>query len=403
MSAAEPYDAGTAAADPLSATPVPSRLGVGPALLVDALAALAAADSHADVAAAALPLLVEQPGVRACAVVARDGGRVVVLASAGYDCSSMAPGTVLPIDAGLPVTEAVRTGRLVVRGDGPSWVAMPFGSSRRTGALLLSLTVAPPAAPDDVARLSRLTRALGDALGRAAAQEQAFSDLALVTAELATPPPTAPGVVVRSGPHDGPVGGDVAVAVDDGRGGRWLLVADVCGSGLSAAVLASTVHTAATAVAPWVDGPAAMLTAIEGVVLPQTGPYSFVTAVVAHVQSGVLRVASAGHPAPLVLHDGDASTVPVAPGEPLALSTGPLPERVTWTGELPSDAVLVLHSDGLTDRRERGGGVRSIDPLRVVRGVRRRDDLDELADALLVAAEREGPATDDVTLLLFRG
>lgn len=401
MTGAGSYDVGTAAADPLPAR-APGALRVGSALMVDALAALAAADSHADVAAAALPLLAEQPGVRACAVVARDGSRALVLASAGYDCSSMAAGTVLPLDAGLPVTEAVRTGRLVVRGSGPSWVAVPFGSSRRSGALLLSLTVAPPAGPEDTARLHRLTRALGDALGRAAAQERAFCDLALVTSELAAPAPTAAGVVVRSTPREGPVGGDVAVAVDDGRGGRWVLVADVCGNGLTAAVLAHTVHTAATAVAPWVDGPAGMLAAIEAAVLPQTGPCSFVTAAVAHLHDGVLRIASAGHPAPLVLTADDAWAAPVAPGEPLALSTGAGGERETWTGELPSRAVLVLHSDGLTDRRERSGGVRSVDPLRLLRAVRFRDDLDALADAVLAAAEREGPATDDVTLLLHR-
>ncbi len=99
-----------AAADPVV---VPS------AVLVDALSALAGAGDRLAVAEATLPLLVELPGVRAAAVVERAGPDVVVQGSAGYGCGDMGPGARLPLDAGLPVTEAVRTGLTVVPG-GPA-------------------------------------------------------------------------------------------------------------------------------------------------------------------------------------------------------------------------------------------------------------------------------------------
>ena len=137
---------------PAARTPPAERLD--DALVLDVLSRLAGAGSAADVAAAVLAPLVELDGVRAACVVVRDGEDAVVVGSAGYDCDSMAPGARLPLGAGLPVTEAVRTGRTVVQGTGPSWAAVPSGRVRR-GALLLSLTDPPPG-DEPLRRLERI-------------------------------------------------------------------------------------------------------------------------------------------------------------------------------------------------------------------------------------------------------
>jgi hypothetical protein len=141
----------------------------------------------------------------------------VVLASAGYDCGSMAAGTGLPLDAALPVTEAVRTGRRVVRGGGPSWVALPLGGGvQAPGALLLSLTGAPPGS-DDLERLEQVTRVLGASLRRAAGQDADTALLAAVTERLRTVPvlDAGPGLEVelRSQPATARPGGDVVACV----------------------------------------------------------------------------------------------------------------------------------------------------------------------------------------------
>ena len=373
-------------------------------LLVDALAALAAADSRAQVAAAALPLLVDRPGVRACAVVGRDGDTVVVLGSAGYGCGSMSAGAALPLDAGLPVTEAVRTGRLVELGTGPAWVAAPFGAGGRSGALLLSLDGGPLGSSEDRARLLRLARALGDALHRAHQQERAVADLALLTASLAGSRPATPAadaaVAVRQVPYDGPVGGDVALVLPDGRGGTWLLVADVCGSGLLAAVVARTVHTAASALAAYVRTPGELLDALDRAVRPDCGPGVFVTALAVHLADGTAVVASAGHPLPLVLHGGVPTPCDVEPGQPLALETGVGAACAVASFPVPAGALLVLQTDGLTDRRGPGGS-RDVDLAALLpRPV--PDEPAALADALLRAADAVGPAQDDVTVLVVR-
>lgn len=380
---------------PRAALAVARPLVVPPSVLIDALAALAAADTVVDVAAAGLPLLMQLPGVRGCAVVERAGHDVVVQGSAGYDCGSMAPGQRIPLDAGLPVTEAVRTDAPVVLGPGPSWAAVPF-ARRRQGALLLSLAGAPP---DDLAALQRLARAVGDALLRARQQEQAVAELAQLTATVVPVRAYDPAceVVVRSLPFDGPVGGDVLLCVPDGRGGSWLVAADVCGTGLAAALVGRSVSTTVTATAPYAPSPAVLLEDLERSLRPVVGPDRFVTALVARLHSGRLTVASAGHPAPLVLSASGAVAVDVAPGPPLVLETGDVEARAEVSVALPADGVVLLHTDGLVDRH----GGRGTDPLLLVRGVD-VTDLASAATAVLAAADRVGAAADDVSLLLVR-
>jgi serine phosphatase RsbU (regulator of sigma subunit) len=370
-------------------------------LLVDALAALAGADDAAGVAQACLPLLMAQPGVRACALVERHGDQAVVAASAGYDCTSMSAGVALPLDAGLPVTEAVRTGRLVVQGVGPSWMALPFGR-RRSGALLLSLTVAPPESTEELARLHRLARALGEALHAAGQRAQAVVDMDLVHARLAPPCLASPDhdLAVRRLPYDGPVSGDVAVCEPDPRGGLWLVMADVCGAGLAAGLAGRSVGTAVAAVAGYAEGPAELLAAVERALRADIPAGSFVTALAVHLDGEELRIACAGHPAPLLLTANGAASVSVEPGEPLALETGTGGPRPSTTAVLPRDALLLLHTDGLTDRRT-ASGTRSVDPLDLV-PADRAGDLEDLAERVLAAAEAVGPAGDDVSLLLVR-
>jgi len=382
--------AGTAPAGPLPRTPTV----LDDALVIDVLSRLAGAASQVAAVEAVLPLLLDLPGVRATAVLLRDAGSAVVVGSAGYDCGTMAAGAALPLDAGLPVTEAVRTGRTVVQGSGPSWVAVPFGG--RTGAVLLSLTTPPPQAPTEQARLQRIARALGDALQRSGQQERTAAALEVVATRSA--PPAVEGALLRSLPYDGPVGGDLALCVPDGRGGRWAVVADVCGAGLPAAVVARSVHAALAAALPYVDGPAALLSAADRALRAALEPGLFVTALVVHMRAGLLHVASAGHPPPLVLSARGARVVEVEPGVPLALEAAPATAPAELSLSLSGDEVLLLHSDGLVDRRRSDGPV-TADPLALVAGAPLHD-LAALADHVLAAAARVGAAGDDVTLLL---
>jgi hypothetical protein len=364
-------------------------------VLVEGLTALVGATGRLEVAEAVLPPLLELPGVRAAAVVERAVGEVVVQGSAGYDCGSMRPGSRLPLDAGLPVTEAVRTDRTVVRGTGPSWVAAPF-RRRGAGALLLSLTGAPP---EDLAAVEALAHAVGQALERVRRTEGELADLAVLTAGVA---PAAEDelsldVVRRTLPLDGAVGGDVLLSLPDGRDGRWLVVADVCGNGLGAALVGRSVATAVRALAPYAHGPAELLADLDRSVRPVVGPGAFVTALVVHLGPAGLQLASAGHPPPLVLTPSGATAVDVPSGLPLGLETGPQQTYEVVRGHLPPDALLLLHSDGLGDR----DGARGTEPLALLRDVPHGDPA-TVADLVLAAAARIGPPADDVALMVVR-
>jgi hypothetical protein len=379
-----------------------------PDLLLDAVAALAAARGESEVAQACLPLLLERAGARAAAVVQRSGRRVLVLASAGYPCGSMAAGADLPLDAGLPVTEAVRTGRTVLQGSGPSWLAVPFGGAadragqQSPGALLLSLD-GPAPEPAGVGRLERLARVLGDALRRAAGADLVTAELAALAERLRTV--TAVGehleTAQRSVPAAGWAGGDVLACLPDAAGGTWLVVADVCGSGLQAALVAHAVRAVLRACAGSADGPAELLSAVDAAVAPDLGADSFVTALVVQVAADgrTAELASAGHPPPLLVHEGQPTEVAVDPGPPLALSGHPLPQLTETAVYLPPGAVLFLYTDGLTERR-RDDAITMLDPRLLAAGL--DDDLEQAADALLAAAARAGRAVDDVSLLLTR-
>lgn len=394
-------DAQAVTAGATAGTTAAASFTLADAVLVTALATLAGARAGADVAGCCLPLLTTYGSARGAAVGRRDGRRVVLLASAGYPCDTMAPGSCLPLDAGLPITEAVRTGRVVVQGTGPGWVAVPFGRERqRPGALLLSLRSAPPAAAD-LARLHRLAAALGDALARADLEEESTAQLAVVHTALARQEASDPAceVAVRSRPAIGSVGGDWVACLPDGRGNSWLLAADVVGVGLAAALVARIVSAAARTAAGWADGPSALLEAVEDIVAPEVGPDSFVTAVAVHLANGVLTAASAGHPPPLLLLPDEAQPVPVRSGPPLAMVGSWCRERVQARVPVPRGAAVLVHTDGLTERRG-VDGMRLLDAADLAHDL--PSDLDAVADRLLAAADEVGPAEDDVSLLVAR-
>lgn len=381
---------------------LPESLVVPDSVLLDAVTAMAAAGPRRDVAEAVCRVLVEVDGVRAVAVTQRSGSDAVIVGSAGYTCDTMAPGARLPLDSGLPIAEATRTGQLVAQGTGPGWIAVPFGRRAATrGALLLSLTTAPTEEPRQLALLDRLARALDAALLRAAEHDRLSHDVSCLLAGLV---PATTGDesrdAARQTARDAEVGGDVLLALSEASGARWLVAADVCGSGLGAATGAAAVRTAVHALVPLAQGPARLLELLDTALRAEAPEGGFVTAVVAHVLDGQLRVASAGHPCPVLMTRDGLRELDVEPGPPLALDTAIGPLRLAeWTGAPAADALLVLYTDGLVDRR--GPQASDLDIAALLRGAPATTPA-ELADALIAAAEAAGPAADDTSVLVSR-
>src|SRR5438067_13557401 len=84
--------------------------------LVSCLVRLAGAADVDAVADEAVRGAVDITAARAAAIGVQRGESAVLLASVGYDCDAMAAAAVLPLDAGLPLTECVRSGRTTIRG-----------------------------------------------------------------------------------------------------------------------------------------------------------------------------------------------------------------------------------------------------------------------------------------------
>lgn len=381
------------------ALPAPATALIVPAsLLLAVLSGAAQADDPAELAAAALAPLCALPGVRAGAVVCAESERShpVVLASCGYDCDAFGPGLVLPRDAGLPVTEAVRTGRSVVaggRGQGPSWVAVHLpGPGSGSSALLLSLD-GPVPGQTSLAVLERLGGLLAPVLARAERAARARADLTVLEEGLAPPSTAAPGLAVRCRPFTGRLTGDVVELVYDGPV-RWLLLADVSGRGHSAAVAATRLRSAFRAAAPGSGAPTQVLAALDRALAG--GEEEFATALVLRVAQGRVVVASAGHAAPLVRTGQGVSTLPVVPAAPLGLRVdGPWAHAGDLEAVLPPGALLVACTDGLTDRHgevDLAGLLARLPADRGPHGV---------AEALLAGCEAAGAAEDDATLLVL--
>jgi sigma-B regulation protein RsbU (phosphoserine phosphatase) len=133
-----------------------------------------------------------------------------------------------------------------------------------------------------------------------------------------------------------------------------ILVADVAGHGVPAALVASMVKLAFTTESVHASDPARVLSAMNRIIC-QNVEGTFVTAVYAVIDAagGTVVVASAGHP-PLLLSDGTGAVLEsAARGFMLGLSPDATYENETWPWR-PGDRIL-LYTDGLTEARNPAG------------------------------------------------
>ena len=201
------------------------------------------------------------------------------------------------------------------------------------------------------------------------------------------------------------VGGDFYDTLPIGRQRLGLLVADVAGHGVPAALIASMVKTAAAAQRGVGDNPAAVLDGINKYLCGQIDGH-YVTAVYVCIDTdeGCLKHASAGHPAPLLWSQQQGQVVEV--GES-GLLLGFVPEAEYTTTEVafaPGDR-LVLFTDGVVEATSPTGAF--FDVSRLVEQLERQQTLsaEHWADRLLErltewTGRRSLELDDDLTLVV---
>jgi phosphoserine phosphatase RsbU/P len=165
--------------------------------------------------------------------------------------------------------------------------------------------------------------------------------------------PTCPGLefATRYLTPEEPVGGDWYDAFTVPSGDLWVVTGDVAGHGLHAAVVMGRVRSALRSYALLSGDPAEVLELTSRKV-EHFEIESMVTAVCATASFpySEFRVATAGHPPPLLLpvdRPGHFADLPVGP--PLGVHTGVA--RSSSIVALPQSAVMVLYTDGLIERR----------------------------------------------------
>ena len=166
----------------------------------------------------------------------------------------------------------------------------------------------------------------------------------------------------------GSVGGDWFdfIPLSDGRWG--LVLADVSGKGMAAALLMSATRGMLRSLAQTGSGPAEVLTRLNEMLVADIPSGRFVTMVYAELDPSrrILRLANAGHLPPLLLEPSGHRWIANEHGLPLGIATSKFSETEIVLGE---HARLAIYSDGITeaalDSNEEYGSNRLLAHLRL--------------------------------------
>ena len=331
---------------------------------------------------------------------------------------------VVPMDAALPMTDAVRTGASVVlpdeddaagryphlvvdreRAGVQATAAIPFmrADGRVFGALAIGWDRPVDFTAEERAFLATVTDLCGQALERSRLTD-AHSELArALQVQLLPTPPTVVGldigVTYRPAATGLGFGGDWYDVIDLGGAGVAILVGDVVGHGIEAAARMAEVR-ASVATLIRLPVPFDEVLPRASAILAPTGEDLLATLalVVVGTATGTLRCSVAGHPPPLVRQpDGVCREVPATRHPPVGMTSAPAPLAVS---PFPVGSTLVMFTDGLVERRHESLAT-SVARLAATISAWRDGGAVALAHALADVTVA-GPRTDDLAVAVVR-
>ena len=186
-------------------------------------------------------------------------------------------------------------------------------------------------------------------------REDHAAALALQTSLVPSALPAVTGVQVaaRYVPGSGRVGGDWHDVFVLPSGELALVVGDVAGSGLGAAVIMGRIRSALRAYALEFPGPADVLGKLDRKMqyFEQGDVMATVSYAVLDPDSGQLRISSAGHLPPVTAAPGQPAAVAQIAADP-PIGVADAPARQASTLALAPGGVLCLFTDGLVERRD---------------------------------------------------
>jgi len=203
------------------------------------------------------------------------------------------------------------------------------------------------------------------------------------------------------------IGGDFYDVAHLRTGEPILMLADVSGKGMPAAILTAVVHATFHGEAPYQRDPAQLLSEINRSIYPDLEKaQAFVTAAVARIDSDPLRVAysSAGHVEAAIWRKR-RQWIEFLPATGLPLGVQRVLSCRTKEVALDPGDVLLLYSDGVTEAENRDGEVFGAQRLSdIMEAVHPASAADQILN-ILKAVEtfcRDLPLRDDLTMVLLR-
>jgi phosphoserine phosphatase RsbU/P len=205
-------------------------------------------------------------------------------------------------------------------------------------------------------------------------------------------------MAVRYVPGEGPVGGDWYDVFTLPTGQLGIVIGDVAGRGLSAAVIMGRIRSALRAYALDACDPAEVLSRLDRKI-QHFEPGALATVSYAVFDRGLdrARICSAGHYPPVIAAPGQPAELANVPSG-LLIGAAAGARRQTTTIDITPGTLLCFYTDGLIERRGH-----TID-----------DSLDQLCQAVtpqppeaacaavMAALVGSQPTPDDITLLMFR-
>jgi phosphoserine phosphatase RsbU/P len=255
--------------------------------------------------------------------------------------------------------------------------------------------------PEDIDLLEKVAGLVALSVEARRSNVERTAAAALQRSLIPTRLPTVPGLefAARYLPADeGGVGGDWydVFHLPDGHVG--VVMGDVVGRGLGAAVVMGRLRSALRAYALEVQDPAVVLERLDRKLQHfERGQMTTVLYAVVDPTLTTVEIASAGHPLPMLAIAGSTPGFAEADVD-MPLGVAALGRRRTSTIELPSGAVLAMFTDGLVERRGESVDV-GIGRLAAALTF---DSAEENCRAVIAALVPESGWADDAALLVIR-
>jgi serine phosphatase RsbU (regulator of sigma subunit)/anti-sigma regulatory factor (Ser/Thr protein kinase) len=386
-------------------------------------AGLASAECSRDVVAVAQAQVVDMFGGTAMVLCLADNGRLNIAGSAGFSKEDLRGIDGLLLTRSAPETDATvrvqplffATGKdlhtayphLDRYDDKQAWFFLPLiANSKAVGCCVLAFESLHRIRNEELAVLMTMLGQVGQSLQRARAYEvQHAIARTMQQALLPRALPHLPEIVTTArylpATAGAEVGGDWYDEIRLPSGGIGLVIGDVEGHSLEAGAIMGQLRSGVRAYATEGHEPAAVLARTSRLLAElDTDVFATCCCLWLDLETGTACIASAGHPAPVIVQsDGQLTTPQLSVGPPLGVD----PQNVYDQKEmlLATGSVVALYTDGLLDAGHLGldAGVSQLHH-RLAGG--HGEDLEILADRLVSDPRPEGQRDDDTALLLVR-